>query len=173
MAISNLNNQHLSNNQVEVIQKALGELETQLKVLNFNLTPSDRNKYGRVNEQNKLFINKVHDFAQAQPGLRSFDVDWKEFFRDYTSREFLEMLIVRLEALITRANNAKILHDYDNYQDALNDYSYTSFRAGAHAAGFEDKFNELKQFFDRKKHVTKDNTTDKQNLSDAEETLSK
>ncbi len=159
MGISNLNNQHLTDEQKDAALKALSELEKQLTMLNINLTAEDRHKYGRVNEQNKLFINKVHHYAQGQPNLRSFDVDWDEFERDFNSREFLEQLITRLNSLATRANNAKILHDYDNYQDSLNDYAYTNFRAGSNAVGFEDKQADLKQFFAKKrKKATEDNT---------------
>ncbi len=160
MAISNLNNLHLNSEQMEAVKQAVTQLEQQLALLTINLTPDDRNKYGRVNEQNKLFINKVHDFAQDQPSLRSFDVDWDEFFRDYNSREFLEMLITRLDSLVTRAKNAKILHDFDNYQDALNDYAYTSFRAGSNAVGFENKHKELKQFFAKNRKNKKENPED-------------
>jgi hypothetical protein len=59
----------------------------------------------------------------------------------------METLISRLENLITRLNNAKTLHDYDNYQSALVDYSYTTYKAGTSAAGFEDKYKDMKQFF--------------------------
>ncbi len=145
--ISNLNNKHLNDEQVQAVKNALVNLEESLSSINVNLTPDERNKYGRVNEQNKLFINKVHQFATEQPNLRSFDVNYEEFFADYQSREMLETLINRLESLVTRAKNAKILHDYDNYQDALNDYAFTTYRAGTNAVGFEDKYKELKQFF--------------------------
>ncbi len=164
MAIKNLNNTHLSEEQKAAAKQALQNLEATLDMLTINLTPEDRNKYGRVNEQNKLFINKVHDFAQEQPELRSFDVDYNEFFADYESRHFLEKLINRLNSLVTRAYNAKILHDYDNYQDALSDYAYTSFRAGSNAVGFEDKYHELKQFFSKSK---KKNTEDSENTENA------
>ncbi len=156
MALSNLNNQHLSEEQKAGTKQALEELETALAVLDVNLTGEDRVKYGRVNEQNKLFINKVYDFAHEKADLRSLDVDYNEFFADFESREFLEMIIFRLENLITRAKNAKILHDYDNYQDALNDYAYTSFRAGSNAVGFENKYTELKQFFKSRKGKEKE-----------------
>ncbi len=169
MGISNLNNTHLSEEQIVAVKKALTDLETALVTLDINLTPEERNKYGRVNEQNKLFINKVENFAKDQPNLRSFDVDWEEFFRDFQSREVLEMLITRLNSLATRATNAKILHDYDNYQDALNDYAYTSFRAGSNAVGFEDKHKELKQFFSRtKKKDTENGTNDQKDKTDNE-----
>ncbi len=170
MSISNLNNRHFNDQQIEAIKNVLKELETQLEFLVVNLTPEERNKYGRVNEQNKLFINKVYDFVQEQPALRSPDVNWDEFMADYTSREFLEMLIVRLSSLITRAKNAKTLHDFDNYQDALNDYAYTSFRAGSNAVGFEDKHKELRQFFVKNRYgeVAKNDIEDKNDTSSEE-----
>ncbi len=160
MGISNLNNQHLTKEQKNAVLKTLAELEKQLAILNINLTADDRNKYGRVNEQNKLFINKVQDYAQNQPQLRSFDVDWEEFERDFESREFLEKIITRLNSLATRANNSKVLHDYDNYQDALNDYAYTNFRAGSNSAGYENKQADLKQFFLKKRKKTAENNTE-------------
>ena len=46
--------------------------------------------------------------------------------------------------------DAKILHDYDNYQSALNDYAFTTYKAGSNAAGFQTKMNELKQFFGKR-----------------------
>ncbi|WP_251832286.1 hypothetical protein [Kaistella pullorum] len=53
-------------------------------------------------------------------------------------------------ALQERVKNAKILHDYDNYQTTLEDYAYTSYKAGSQAPGYETKMTELKQFFSRR-----------------------
>lgn len=155
MAVNNLNNQHLTDEQVKAIKEALTQLETAMQTLNINLTPEDRNKYGRVNEQNKLFINKTWDYAQQQPSLRVAEVDWAEFEKDFKSRAVLENVISRLNNLATRAVNAKTLHDFDNYQDALSDYAYTQYRANSKAVGFEEKYNEQKQFFKRPKKGTK------------------
>lgn len=151
MSISNLNNVHLTDEQITAVNEALKTLEKALEPIKVNLTPEDRLRFGRVNEQNKLLINKVNEFATSHPDLRSIDVDWDEFFRDFKSRNVYETAINRLETLLDRLKNAKILHDYDNYQDALNDYAYTGFRAGANAVGFENKQRELKQFFAKTK----------------------
>ena len=158
MSISNLNNAHLNDTQIHAIKQAVVALDNAMQLLQVNLTPEDRNRYGRVNEQNKLFINKIYDYIMNNPDLCSRDVNWEEFKQDYKSRAFLEQLINDLESLITRAKNAKILHDYDNYQDALEDYAYTSFRARSKTVGYEDKHRELKQFFQksRKKDEKKD-----------------
>jgi hypothetical protein len=151
MSVNNLNNHHLTEPEINAILNALNDLEHAMEPLNINLTPEDRNKYGRVDEQNKLFINKVHDFATQQTNLRTMDVDWDEFEKDFKSRAVLENIISRLNNLSIRANNSKIFHDFDNYQDALADYAYTQFRANSKIVGFEDKYNELRQFFAKSK----------------------
>ena len=147
MAITNLNNTHLTAAQLTDAQDALTQLETALQVINVNLSAEDRQKYGSINEQNKLFVNKVYDFNESQPTLSSPDVDWEEFNRDFISRTNLEAIIARLDSLSTKLKNAKILHDYDNYQAALTDYAYTNYKAGTASPGFETKMNETKQFF--------------------------
>ena len=54
MSLNNLNNLHLTEQQVTALQQAIANLETALKPININLSPEDRTKYGRVNEQNLL-----------------------------------------------------------------------------------------------------------------------
>ena len=149
MSITNLNNTHLTATQVTDAQNALTELETALQIININLSAEDRQKYGSINEQNKLFVNKIYDFHKSQPSLSSSDIDWDEFNRDFTSRTNLEAIITRLDSLSTKLKNAKILHDYDNYQAALTDYAYTNYKAGTASPGFETKMNETKQFFSK------------------------
>lgn len=149
MPLTNLNNAHLTTAQVTAVKEALTELENTLSVVNVTLTPEDRQRYGSINEQNKLLVNKVKDYQQNDPALSVTDVDWVEFDKDFASRAVFENLITRLEAVVTKLKNAKTLHDFDNYQAALADYAYTSYRAGSGADGFETKHSELKQFFNR------------------------
>lgn len=149
MAITNLNNTHLTAAQVADAQNAITQLETALQIINVNLSAEDRQKYGSINEQNKLFVNKIYDFHKSQPSLSSSDIDWEEFENDFNSRRNLEAFITRLDSLSTKLKNAKILHDYDNYQAALTDYAYTNYKAGTASPGFETKMNETKQFFSK------------------------
>lgn len=154
MALTNLNNTHLSPAQINTANDALSQLEAALTLININLSPEDRRKYGSINEQNKLFVNKVYDYNKNQSALSAPEVDWEEFNRDQVSRQNLESMISRLDNLITRLNNAKTLHDYDNYQAALTDYAYTAYKAGTASPGFETKQNDLKQFFTRTSKTT-------------------
>ena len=149
MAIINLNNAHLTAAQVTAAQDALTQLENALAMLTVTLTAEERSTYGSVNEQNKLLVNKVWDYRRNSPNLSAPDLDWDEFEKDYNSRQVMENLQHRLDALAERIKNAKILHDYDNYQSALDDYAYTTYKAGSQAPGYETKMNEMKQFFNR------------------------
>ena len=149
MAITNLNNTHLTAAQVTAATAAITVLETELAAVNVNLSAEDRQPYGSINEQNKLLVNKTMDYHNSQPALQTPHVNWEEFANDYASRNNMENMIARLESMVTRLKNAKILHDYDNYQAALADYAFTNFMAGTGTVGYETKMNELSQFFTR------------------------
>lgn len=160
MAITNLNNTHLTEAEVNAAKDALTVLETALTLVNINLSAEDRQRYGSINEQNKLLVNKVMDYHNNQPALQTPHIDWVEFSKDNTSRANLESMIARLESLTTRLKNAKILHDYDNFQAALADYAYTSFMAGTGTVGYETKMNDLKQFFGRTSSASQNTPTE-------------
>jgi hypothetical protein len=113
------------------------------------LTAEQRSKYGAINEQNKLLVNKTRDYRANAPQLSSLEVDWTEFASDYEMRSFYETTAARFRSLASQFESAKILHDNDNYHDALDDYAYTQYKAGAGTPGAAEKAAELKQFFPR------------------------
>jgi patatin-like phospholipase/acyl hydrolase len=149
MPFLNQENRHFTDAEKTSIQAALTALTTALTPKLANLTAEERQQYGSVNEQNKLIINKVKDYKEAQPILSSPDIDWIEFVADYQTRSFLQSSIEQLAELLRGMENAKILHDWDNYQAALVDYSFTQYKNGTGATGFATKEQELKQFFSR------------------------
>jgi hypothetical protein len=134
-------------------ENLVAELETIFTDKLSALTEKQRRDYKAINEKNKLFVNKIRDYRQHSNTLSSPDVDWQEFEKDYQARVFTENLLGRIESLAYRLESTKILHDYDNYQDALNDYAYSQYSKGAGKAGFTEKVAELKQFFARTKSV--------------------
>ncbi|MCG8410498.1 MAG: hypothetical protein MI739_04340 [Bacteroidales bacterium] len=156
-ALRNFIKAHISDKQEEEIKTAINNLETSLTGTIINLSGPERRRYGSINEQNKLFVNKVFDYSQNQSLLRSPDVDWAEFNNDYNSRNILESCISQIKNLLDGLENAKILHDYDCYQAALDDYAYTNYKAGTSAVGYENKQTDLKQFFTKSKPTTPNN----------------
>ena len=137
-----------------VIDDLITQLETALAGKLVALTEEERVRYGSINEQNKLLVNKVRDYRQNSPAMSSPDVDWTEFESDYQTRAFLESRGDRLASLAFQMQSTKILHDHDNYQDALNDYAYAQYKKGAGEPGFTEKVAEIKQFFPKSKKNT-------------------
>lgn len=147
MPFANFDNRHFDAAEKTAVNNALSSLEDALKEKQANLSAEERQKYGSVNEQNKLIINKVKDYHDTQPALSSPDIDWNEFNDDHDTRNFLQSTILRLQGLVIGMENAKILHDYDNYSAALTDYDYSKYKAGTQSIGFQPKVDELAQFF--------------------------
>ena len=149
MPFENLTNNHFLPAEKTTVATALASLETTLLPRIKNLSAEERQKYGSINETNKLIVNKAKEYRASQPTLSSPDVDWVEFQNDFDSRDFLQSTILRLQSIIDGLNNNKILHDYDNYQAALTDYDYSKYQASTKAPGFENKVSEMSQFFNR------------------------
>ena len=147
MPFENLNSIHYLAAEKTAVTTSLTALETALAAKMKNLNGEERQKYGSINEQNKLIVNKVKDYRVSQPGLSSPDVDWAEFQTDFDSRDFLQATIARLQSLIDGLNNNKILHDFDNYQAALTDYEFSKYKASTKSAGYEGKVDAIAQFF--------------------------
>lgn len=125
MPFTNLEGKHFSAAEKTSINNAIQVLETVLNPKTVNLTPKERNDYASVSESNKLIANKVKDYRDNQPGLSSPDVDWNEFMLDYDSRAYIKAVLLRIGSLAQLLDNARILHDWDNYQASLDDYKYT------------------------------------------------
>ena len=149
MPFHDLSRDHLLPEEETAIDAAIMALEKALANKKRNLTPQERQRFGSVNESNKLFVNKVFDFSQTQQEMCSPDVDWAEFAADYRDRMFLETRLSRLRALLEIMENNKILHDFDNFQNALMDYAYTQYKKETDAPGFVNKYEALRQFFSR------------------------
>jgi hypothetical protein len=147
MPFTNFDSRHFSDTEKSAVTNALASLELAFSTKLANLTASERQQYGSVNEQNKLIINKVKGYHETQPALSSPDVDWAEFNSDFDTREFLQNSIQRLQSLLDGLSNAKILHDFDNYQASLTDYDYAKYKASTSAVGFQTKVSEIAQFF--------------------------
>ena len=133
------------------INELITNLEAAFAGKTGTLDDEERRRYGSINEQNKLVVNKAREYRQNQPALSAPGVDWTEFEADYQARMALENWINRLYAIIYDLEGTKIMHDYDNYQDALKDYGYSQFQNDTGEPGYSAKVEEFKQFFTKLK----------------------
>ena len=134
---------------ITAINTALTGIETTLTGKTVNLTPAERQLYGSINEQSKLLVNKVNDISNTHPQFKSPQVNWTEFAADYAARATLEGVYNRLLSITEQISDTKILHDYDNYQQSLTQYSYISYLAEQNVPGITTVKEDLAQFFPR------------------------
>lgn len=154
MPLNNLGRVHLTAAQITTIDAALTSIEGVLNQVSQNLSKEERLKFGSVNETNKLFVNKVREYRQNSPSLSSPDVDWTEYEADFQDRSIADTRLDRLKTIERLLSDFKIVHDFDNYQDALTDYSFSQYKESTKAVGFSEKVAELKQFFPNTGTVT-------------------
>jgi hypothetical protein len=150
MAQENIGKLHLTAAQKTAINDAIAVLLNTITAVSPNFVPGDRQKYGSINELNKLLVNKANDFAANDANLKSPDVDWAEFEADYADRAFADTKLNTLNSVVSLLEDFKIAHDYDNYQAALVDYQFAQYKLDTGDARFATKVNEYKQFFPRK-----------------------
>ena len=149
MPLKDLIQNQLTVADTDAIAKALTDIENAIKAKTVNLTPDERQKYGSINEQNKLFVNKVNDLHSSQPQFNSSKVNWPEFESDFAIRSSLENIMLRMKSIEEQLDDTKILHDNDNYQQSLSQYSYISYLANENEPGVTTLKEELAQFFNR------------------------
>lgn len=148
MPISNLNNIHFSQAEMDAINKGWDEILTILNGKSRNLNPEERQKYGSVSEQNKLVIQKMLDYHRNQPHLDCPDVDYNETLQDWADRNFLAAFVAKMTEASNICNNIRITHDYDAYKAAQTDYDFAKYKMSTEpGAGWESKYDELLPFF--------------------------
>lgn len=149
MPLHNLIVKHITAAHRTAIDDHFEAIELILKNYVVNLTPQERQDFGSIDEQNKLFANKVMDYRVEEPDKSSPQVDWDEYTADYDDRGSCEAWINRCLSFVEMLKNTKILHDFDNYQNALVDYKYTQYMDDTDTPGYKVKREELAQFFKR------------------------
>lgn len=148
MSITNINNDHFSFEQKKTINEAWTKIMEVLTTKTRNLTPKERKKYGSINEENKLVVQKVLEYKENQPHLCSPDVDYEELQADWSDRMFLAGFLSRMAEGSNIINNVRITHDYDAFNNARVDYKHCKYKMETEpGAGFESKYKDLLYFF--------------------------
>ncbi|HTN16281.1 MAG TPA: hypothetical protein VL092_01270 [Chitinophagaceae bacterium] len=139
----------LNSGQLSSILSQLSSIQNYLSTVSQNLTPEERQRYGSINEENKLLVGKVGDYRKTNAELSSPDIDWPNFEQSWASRSGFAQIETVCNGLIEICSDARILHDFYLYQNSLTDYDYSKYKAGSTTGGlaYTSKVEALKQFF--------------------------
>ena len=139
----------LTEEEKATITKAFKDVKAIVGAKLPDLNAEKRRYYGSINEQNKLFVNKAREVKIINPQLTPLEVDWVEYEKDYSARMFYESILLMGYDIIKRMESAKMMHDYDNYNDSLVFYRYLDFKRRSDTPGAEASYNALREFFTR------------------------
>jgi hypothetical protein len=147
MAFDNLISLTFSENDLTTIDQAIQTIEAVLSGKTINLTPEQRQQYGRIAEQNKLFVNKAKGYMEQYPQHVPGFLNKAEFDSDYTARQQVESRLQRLSSITEQLSDTKVLLDYDNYHNAITFYRNVKFLSGENVPGTNVIYDDMKQFF--------------------------
>lgn len=150
MAFENLISVTFTEEELQTLDTALNNIAGVLHGKTVNLTPEERQQYGSIAEQNKLFVNKAKLLMEQNPQHIPDFLDKTEFDKDYNAREQIEKRLNRLSGLTEQFTDTKIVLDHDNYFNALTFYRNIKFLSGENVPGTTTLHQELKQFFHSK-----------------------
>ena len=147
MALNNLWSLSFTDAELTQIDQAINSLETVLQGKTIHLTPEQRQQYGRIAEQNKLFVNKAKSYMEQYPQFVPPFLDKAEFDKDHDARGQLESRMQKLAALSEQLSDTKVLLDHDNYHNAISFYRNIRYLAGENAPGTTTLYQDMQQFF--------------------------
>ncbi|WP_114819211.1 hypothetical protein [Chryseobacterium sp. KLBC 52] len=147
MALDNLISLSFTAEELTKLDQALQTIETVLSGKTINLTPEERQQYGSIAEQNKLFVNKAKIYMEQYPQYVPNVLDKVEFDKDYLGREQVEQRLQIMSSLTEQLSDTKVLLDHDNYHNAITFYRNMKFLSGENVPGTNVIYEDLKQFF--------------------------
>ncbi len=151
-----------SSEELQELDAAIQTIEQIISGKTSNLSQEERRQFGRIAEQNKLFVNKAKDYMEEYPQYIPAFLDKAEFDRDFEARKLLEKRLIRLEGVAEQLSDTKILLDNDNYSNALTFYRNIRFLSGENVPGTTSIAKDLSQFFphSKKKPVATEEQTE-------------
>lgn len=160
MALENLISVAFTEEELANFDTHLTGIQNILSGKTVNLTPEQRQQYGRIANQNKLIVDKAKSYMEQHPEWVPNFLDKAEFDKDYAARSQVETRTQRLESLAQQLIDTKTLLDHDNYTNALSFYRMLRFLAGENEPGTKTVYEDMKLLFSK----TKNKPTEEDNM---------
>lgn len=147
MAFENLISIQFTEAELAQLDAAMASIAQVLRDKTINLTPEQRQQYGRIAEQNKLFVNKAKEYMEQNTQHVPAFIDKAEFDQDFQARTQIESRITQLQGLVEQLSDTKTLLDHDNYHNAITFYRNIKFLSQENVPGTTTLYEGMKQFF--------------------------
>jgi len=160
MSLDNLISIDLSDEEVKTIKDSLTAIEAILKGKTVNLTPEDRQTYGRLGNRTENWISKVMDYLDERPELTPMYINVPEFKKDYHVRKKLLPIMNSIASLSESIDDTTVLLGNDIYNYALAYYRNIKLVSRENVPGTTEVYTDLAtQYPNRRSAVPEETDT--------------
>lgn len=147
MAIDNLITVSFKPEEVKQINEALFTIEKIIKDKVVNLTPEEKQLYGKIGDNTENWVSKVTGYMEQKPELVPFYLDKEEFKRDQESRKAILPILNRISSIQESLDDTAKLISTDVYNSALAYYRNIKLIAQQNVPGTTGIYQDLANQF--------------------------
>lgn len=147
MALDNIISVEFTDEELKKINDGLAMIEEVMRTKSVNLSPDERQQYGRIANRNQLLVDKCKSYMEMNPATMPPTLNKTEFDKDYNARNQIATPLKRLDILQTMFTDLKTLLDFDNFNAAVSYYRYIKFLSSQSEAGATAIYKDLKKHY--------------------------
>jgi hypothetical protein len=158
MANTNLISTSFTEQEVDKINEAITTIEQIINDKVINLTPEERQLYGKLGDRTENWVKKVKEYMEQKPELVPFYLDKSEFDKDYSVRETIIPILRRINAVHESLDDTAKLVSTDIYNASLAYYRNIKLVSHQNVPGTSNMYKDLSnQFPGRNSSVPEEN----------------
>ncbi len=147
MAIDNLISTAFTAEEVEAINQALTTIETTIQGKMINLTPEERQIYGKLGNRTENWVKKVTGYMEQKPELVPFYINKAEFDKDVKVREEILPMMRRITSIQESLDDTSKLLSTDIFNAAIAYYRNIKLISQQNVPGTSNIYKDLADQF--------------------------
>lgn len=133
--------------EISQLDEALNTVVNIIKPKAKNLTPPERQMYGRVRYEFEVWIDKCRSHMHDNPTLVPPYIDTAEFEKDYAARVAMKPVEAKLQQIYEMFDDTFVLLGHDLFTNSIAFYNAVKTAAKNNVPGSSSIYQDLKQQF--------------------------
>jgi hypothetical protein len=147
MPISNLISITFTDQEKTDIAAALTALETIINPKVLNLTPKERQRYGKLGDETENFVVKTLTYTDQKPEIIPFFLEANELKIDVESRQAVGPILKRLSIITEKLDDTHKVIGWDLYNAIISIYRNVKMLSKQDVPGISVIYDDLKKQF--------------------------
>lgn len=133
--------------EIDQINQHLAGIQELIKGKVINLSPEERQQYGRINNRTENWIVKVDSHMKQKPELVPFYIDKEEFDKDQEARNNMKPILNSIASIQESLEDTSKLLSHDIYNTAIAYYRNIKVISQQDVPGTTTIYEDLKSQF--------------------------